>query len=46
MPSNATIAVKDNMVLCLMGQDEMYFGTLTAIEEAGWNVIDSLKNPN
>lgn len=45
-PSNATIAVKDNMVLCLLGQDEMYFGTAGAIEENGWTVVETLKNTN
>lgn len=43
-PSNATIATKDNMVLCLLGQDEMYFGTVEALEETGWTVVQQLKN--
>lgn len=45
-PSNGVVAVKDNMVLCLLGQDEMFFGTANALEEAGWTVTEDLKNPN
>ena len=45
-PNSATIAVKDNMVLCLLGQDEMYTGTAAAIEENGWTVEKTLDNPN
>lgn len=45
-PNSATIAVKDNMVLCLLGQDEMYTGTAAAIENAGWTVAKTLNNPN
>ncbi len=45
-PNSATIAMKDNMVLCLLGQDEMYTGTAAAIENAGWTVAKTLNNPN
>lgn len=45
-PSNAIIATKDNMVLCLIGLDELYTGTASAVEAAGWTVAESLKNPN
>ena len=45
-PNSATIATKDNMVLCLMGNDEMYTGTAAAIEAAGWTVAKTLNNPN
>lgn len=45
-PNSATIAMKDNMVLCLLGQDEMYTGTAAAIETAGWTVAKTLNNPN
>lgn len=43
-PTDGTVAVKDNMVLCLLGQDEMYFGTAGALEEAGWTVVETMKN--
>lgn len=45
-PSEAIITTKDNMVLCLIGLDELYFGTASAVEAAGWTVVESLKNPN
>ena len=45
-PSDAYIATKDNMVLCLLGFDDMYTGTVSAIEAAGWTVAETLKNPN
>ena len=43
-PSNGAVAVKGDMVLCLLGQDEMYFGTAGALEEAGWTVVETMKN--
>lgn len=45
-PNSATVATKDNMVLCLIGQDEMYTGTVEAMEAAGWTVVQTLTNPN
>lgn len=45
-PSNAMIAVKDDMVLCLMGGGELYGATVTGIEAAGWTESASLRNPN
>ena len=45
-PSTATVATKDNMVLCLIGLDELYFGTASAIESTGWTVAETLTNPN
>ena len=44
-PSNAIIAVKGNMVLCLMSSDAAYTGTVTAIENAGWTTVKALTNP-
>ena len=32
------------LVVCLLGQDEMYFGTAGALEEAGWTVVETMKN--
>lgn len=45
-PSNAIIATKDNMVLCLIGLDELYTGTAASVEANGWTVVEALKNPN
>lgn len=45
-PSNAIIATKDNMVLCLLGFDEMYTGTAAALDAAGWTTAETLSNPN
>lgn len=44
-PSSAMIAYKDNMVLCLMGDSEMYEQTASAISQAGWNTFKTLTNP-
>lgn len=45
-PSDAMIAVKDNMVLCLMAADETYTMTAAGIEAAGWTVVNTLTNPS
>lgn len=45
-PSNALIATKGEMVLCLMGTDEMFTNTVSAIENGGWTVVKTLSNPN
>ncbi len=45
-PTNALIAVKDNMVLCVMGADSLFSGTKTAVENAGWSNLVVLDNPN
>ncbi len=45
-PSNAMIAQKGNMVLCLIGDAEMYTLTAASIEAAGWSEIKTLENPN
>lgn len=45
-PSNALIATNGEMVLCLMGTDEMFTNTVSAIENAGWTVVKTLSNPN
>lgn len=44
-PSDALIAQKGNMVLCLMGSDTMFSGTSAAIKDAGWTVIKTLTDP-
>lgn len=45
-PSNAAIAVKDNQVLCLIGGEDLYTQTITAIGEAGWAPVANLENPD
>lgn len=45
-PSNALIAQKDNMVLCLMAYNELYTQTEAGIQAAGWTVVKTLENPN
>lgn len=45
-PSNAVIATRDNMVLCLIGLDELYTGCASAVEASGWTIEQELKNPN
>lgn len=45
-PTDALIAQKDNMVLCLMGSDEMYAQSARAIEAAGWTTIQTITNPD
>lgn len=46
IPSNALIAEKDNMVLCLMGSEGMFALTASAIEDAGWGNISRIDNPD
>lgn len=41
--SNALIAQKDNMVVCVMGGDQLYTLTARAIEDAGWTEIETFK---
>lgn len=45
-PTNAVIAEKDNMVLCLMASDDFYNNTADAISAAGWSELKELSNPN
>ena len=45
-PSSAIVATKDNMVLCLIGLDELYTGTASAVESTGWTITETLSNPN
>ena len=46
IPSDALIAQKGNMVLCLMGSDALFESTKTAIENAGWENIEAIANPD
>lgn len=46
MPNNAMVAVKDDLVLCLVAEGQLYSLTAIGIEAAGWTVVDTLENPN
>ncbi len=46
MPSNAMVAVKDNMALCLVAEGQLYSLTALGIENAGWTVVETMENPN
>lgn len=45
MPSDALVATKDNMVLCLVADGDLYTQTSSGIENAGWTVVETLENP-
>ena len=45
-PSEGLIAVKDNMVLLLLGSDEIFAQTVTGINGAGWTTARELSNPD
>lgn len=44
-PTNALIATKDNMVLCVIGADAMFTATAAGVEAAGWTVVKNIANP-
>ena len=44
-PSNAMIAQKDNMVLCLMAGGSLYTSIAVAVKDAGWTEVKTLRNP-
>ena len=44
--SNAVIATKGELVLCLMASDVQYTNTLSAMQDAGWTTVKELTNPN
>ena len=43
-PTNALIAAKGNMVLCLMAADQLYDQTAAGVEAAGWTVLKVAEN--
>ena len=45
MPTDALVAVKDGMVLCLVADGALYTQTAAGIEAAGWTVVETLSNP-
>ena len=44
MPSDALVAVKDDMVLCLVAEGDTYTMTANGIEAAGWTVVETLES--
>lgn len=44
-PTDALVAQKGNMVICLLGNADMYTETAAAIEAAGWQEIVTERNP-
>ena len=44
-PDKAMIAVKDDMVLCLMATEEVFAATLTGITQTGWEEVKTLERP-
>ena len=44
-PSDAMVATKDNMVLCLMAANENFTQTAAGITAAGWTTVNTLTNP-
>ena len=45
-PSNALIAQKGNMILCLMGSGDMFAQTSDGIKACGWTEIETFDNPS
>lgn len=45
-PSNAMIAQKGNMVMCLMGSADLFTKTVEAAEAAGWTDVKHFDNPD
>lgn len=44
MPTDALIAQKDNMVICVIGADEMFSMTAASVEAAGWTEVQYIEN--
>lgn len=45
VPTDALVAQKDNMVLCLMGADRLYQQTAGAIADCGWEIFEEIDCP-
>ena len=45
MPTGALVAQKGNMVLCVMGADEMFTQTVQAVTECGWEDLEAIDSP-
>lgn len=46
MPNNAMVATKDDLVLCLVAEGQLYSLTAIGIEAAGWTVVETIEKPN
>ena len=44
--TDAVIAQKGNLVVCLMSTDDWFTRTANGIENAGWEAIETIHNPN
>ena len=44
VPTNALIATKDNMVLCMLGSGDQFELTLGGIVDSGWTVVGQVNN--
>ena len=44
--TDAVIAQKGNLVVCLMSTDDWFTRTASGIENAGWEAIETIHNPN
>ena len=44
--SNAVIATKGDLVVCVMASDVQYTNTLAAMQNAGWTTVKEMANPN
>ena len=44
MPTDALIAQKDNMVICVIGADDMFDMTAASVEAAGWTEVQYIEN--
>lgn len=44
--TDAMIAQKDNMILCLLGSSDMFTKTAGAVQSCGWSDIVTYENPN
>lgn len=45
IPSDALIAQKDDMVICVIGDGEMFDMTAASVEAAGWTEVQYIENP-
>lgn len=45
-PSDAMIAVKDNVVICLLGSNPVFTRTVNAIKASGFEVVKNMTNPD
>lgn len=46
MPNNAMVAVKDDLVLCVVAEGQLYQFMSIGIEKAGWTVVETMEKSN